>query len=69
MGVELVENQRAVGVLFILASVLGGVFARSFTVAVMNYAAIQDLVVAGVAVSTLVGVVGGVATLVVLFRN
>jgi len=69
MGVELVENQRAVGVLFILASVLGGVFARSFTVAVMNYAAIQDLVVAGVAVSTLVGAVGGVATLVVLFRN
>lgn len=69
MGVRLVENQRAVGVSFILAGLLGGVFTRSLTVAVMNYAAIQDLVVVGVAVSTFIGVVAGIVTLAVLFRN
>jgi preprotein translocase SecE subunit len=54
---------------FILAGLLGGEFARSLTVALMNYAAIQDLVVVGVAVSTLIGVVAGTVTLAVLFRN
>jgi preprotein translocase SecE subunit len=65
-----VENQRAVAVLFILAGVLGGVFARSLTLAVMGYAAFQDPMLGGVApVSTLIGLVAGVATLGLLFRN
>jgi preprotein translocase SecE subunit len=65
-----VENQRAVAVLFILAGVLGGVFARSLVVAVMGYAALQDTLLAGVIpVSMLIGIVAGIATLMVLLRN
>lgn len=64
------ENQRAVAVLFIAAGVLGGVFVRSLAVAVMGYTAIQDKLVGGVApVSTLVGVVAGIVTTVVLLRH
>lgn len=63
------ENQRAVAVLFIIGGVLAGVFFRSLSVAVMAYAVLEDRLIAGIAVSTIVGVVAGVVTLLVLLRN
>ena len=64
------ENQRAVGVLFIIGGVLAGVFFRSLAVAVMGYAVLEDKLVLGIAPqSTLVGLVAGVIALVVLLRN
>ena len=64
------ENQRAVAVLFIIAGVLGGVFVRSLAVTLMGGFAIQDQLLAGVApVSTLLGVIAGIVTTVVLLRH
>jgi preprotein translocase SecE subunit len=65
-----VENQRAVGVLFIVGGLLAGVFFRSLAVAVMGYAALEDKLVFGFApASSLVGVAAGAIALVVLLRN
>ena len=64
------ENQRVVAVLFILGGILAGVFVRSLVLAVMGYAVLEDALLGGfVPVSTLIGVLAGIVTLVVLLRN
>ena len=64
------ENQRAVVVLFVITGVLAGVFVRSLVLAVMGYAALQDALLGGIVpVSTLLGVISGVVTLLVLLRH
>ncbi len=63
------ENQRAVAVLFIIGGVLAGVFSRSLAIAVMAYAALEDVLVVGVAMSTLIGLVVGAVTIGVLLRH
>jgi preprotein translocase SecE subunit len=64
------ENQRAVGVLFIIGGVLAGVFARSLTLAVMTYAALEDPLLAGIApVSAVIAVAVAIVTPFILLRS
>lgn len=64
------ENQRVVAVLFILGGILAGVFVRSLVLAVMGYAVLEDTLLGGIVpVSTLIGVLAGIVSLVVLLRN
>lgn len=64
------ENQRAVAVLFVIGSILAGVFARSLVLAIMGYGSYPNPLLGGlVPLSTLIGVIVAIVSMAVLLRN
>jgi len=64
-----VENQRAVTVLFIIGGLLAGVFLRSLSGAVIEYAHLPNPLVAGIALPAIIGALSGVASFFALLRT
>lgn len=63
------ENQRAVTVLFIVGGLLAGVFVRSLSGAVIEYAHLPNPLVVGIALPAILGAISGGATSIALLRT